>query len=751
MTSAAAENKCPECDTSNPQGRRYCAACGLELTDHCPECGLVTSILDSHCSHCDKNLDEHFARLESQIAAVAQAIEAELHEFRFEAALAMVAANEKKKHPRLRKAMAKLSLLAEQIPLRREQTIANIKTWNAQAKVLAEAGQEELAMAELRKIPANLMPGTASDLLSRLSERLSLQDRLRQEIQSQIESGTLDGVLPKIASYLEMESADSRFKNLGIKLAGRIFKTAHARFDAADYREAYRLSCQLVPPFVTKKCISLKNESRARLAMETAIAKIDRCDLLQSDLIRRMTKEAPDHPRLQTWKQQRDSAKPMLPPDARLRPVDQRDEEVQGIGGLIPWAWSHSHLISHGSVTGHNPAVPGAAPSAADAVDDRTKNEHRPVTYQPAAVGLALQALRDVTVAHDFSSAKKSLFRFTLSGKKRPLSAWGIHVAGQGITAVNLHRKTEDDKLSIERSYYLPLSRDQVANENFSQTLSVATQTLFKAIQDHPGSMVVGIPHRFLIPRFFNIPKTEEKKINSIVAEELERQCPIRLDNTLMRWHYFDALTLQGMQAVMATIAKQANVSEIEEVFSAAHLPIAGMQTGPQAIYNWVMAEFFLQDNFLVPTDGGLGVLEIGRHHSLYLAASKQRFWWKPIPVGSHDLTIALARELGVSWEQAELAVRRPATVKRFERFWDLLQSFQANLCTQVEMAIEGSSAFMSGISIKHMVCCGDGIKTVGTLESLRYGARWLSADIGGPPVFSNGPQAPHPTSIAPG
>jgi hypothetical protein len=48
--------KCPKCQTKNPEGKKFCPACGAKLVPACPQCGAELSPGDSFCGECGGEL-----------------------------------------------------------------------------------------------------------------------------------------------------------------------------------------------------------------------------------------------------------------------------------------------------------------------------------------------------------------------------------------------------------------------------------------------------------------------------------------------------------------------------------------------------------------------------------------------------------------------------------------------------------------------------------------------------------------------
>lgn len=48
--------KCPQCQSDNPEGKKFCRKCGAKLSLTCPECGAEVLSGDLFCGECGEPL-----------------------------------------------------------------------------------------------------------------------------------------------------------------------------------------------------------------------------------------------------------------------------------------------------------------------------------------------------------------------------------------------------------------------------------------------------------------------------------------------------------------------------------------------------------------------------------------------------------------------------------------------------------------------------------------------------------------------
>ena len=47
---------CPNCKTSNPEGTRFCMACGAPMSSKCPKCGADVPAGGKFCLECGEKI-----------------------------------------------------------------------------------------------------------------------------------------------------------------------------------------------------------------------------------------------------------------------------------------------------------------------------------------------------------------------------------------------------------------------------------------------------------------------------------------------------------------------------------------------------------------------------------------------------------------------------------------------------------------------------------------------------------------------
>jgi|GEM_PF-1963414 len=714
-------NACPDCQRKNLEGRRFCSRCGLELADQCPSCRHDLFISDPFCGECGTNLVKHYQEIETTISSRLEEMKIAASEHNYDKALSLAASTLRQKHPRLRKMIAKVDQTSQEIKSHRDKTLVKVQALLESAKTYLRSRQQQGAIEELEKIPSNVMPDEGRDFLNELRNRAATYSRLKDSIDVSVTAGKLDGLLPQISQLLDNQPTETKYKQLGVKVAAELLKMVNSRLIDCKYASAIRLANQFVAPFNSSVLKTAKNSALTGLSLEIALVTMDRVDRQFGLLVRRMEREFPKHPGLTKWKDEVAKAKTEAGKEPRIEEQRRRKDSIVGVGQKQPWLWHSSGLMS----------VPENSATRGKIATDR----NLPITHSVAALGLALQGLQEVPIEQNFAEAKKGMFSFSFGGKKKSKTAWGVQIENKGLHAVRLiHDESSAGGYTVDHVGDYPFDLLIEDSPSFRQSLQVAVSKWAISLAEKPGSIIVGLPPQNLLPRFFTVPSADEKKLEPLVKMEMERHCPFKADTVVSRWKCFNDLNLQGLQPVLGTMVKKTDLSEITSIFASLKIEISAIQSAPQGLFNWCYEEWLSKESPLTKDQSGIGVLDIGRYGTTYLAAWNKRFWWRYFPLGSQQLISNMAKGLGLTLQAAEEALAKPAAIKRFDRFWEILHQYQEQMTAEVQRSIEQSEFFMAGIGIKNMVCCGVGSEILGTIESLRYGSETLALSEQGIP-----------------
>jgi type IV pilus assembly protein PilM len=146
----------------------------------------------------------------------------------------------------------------------------------------------------------------------------------------------------------------------------------------------------------------------------------------------------------------------------------------------------------------------------------------------------------------------------------------------------------------------------------------------------------------------------EAERLRQIIDYEAKQEIPFPLERVC--WDH--QLVVRGDEdlEVVFAVAKQEIVAELMEALRMVGLRVSRIECAPTALYNLARANGF-------GTQRCEMLIEFGSRTTIVLILLGNRFFLRSIAMGGESLTQALAREFGISRDEAELLKRRHAFV----------------------------------------------------------------------------------------
>ena len=218
-------------------------------------------------------------------------------------------------------------------------------------------------------------------------------------------------------------------------------------------------------------------------------------------------------------------------------------------------------------------------------------------------------------------------------------------------------------EFAIERGSAPRLSRYGISHldidpENDTHTSALLVSALRDLMREQgikPAPLYFSISGQTVFPRFVTLPPVSKDKIYQIVRYEAEQNVPFPIDEVV--WDY---QLLPGKSAtetnVMLIAVKTENVIRLTDCVQAAHLEPHVVDAAPLSLYNTVRYNY--------PDEQGCTlVLDIGARSSNLIFVEQDRIFSRSVPVAGNSITQEMARQFGISFEEAEEAKKAQAEV----------------------------------------------------------------------------------------
>ncbi len=202
------------------------------------------------------------------------------------------------------------------------------------------------------------------------------------------------------------------------------------------------------------------------------------------------------------------------------------------------------------------------------------------------------------------------------------------------------------------------ISHLEIDPENDTHASALLVASLRELMREHnikPAPLYFSISGQTVFPRFVSLPPVSSDKIYQIVRYEAEQNVPFPIDEVV--WDY--QLLPGGAESennVMLVAVKTENVTRLTDCVQAAHLEPQVVDAAPLALYNTVRHNY--RDE-----SGCTLVLDIGARSSNLIFVEEDRIFSRSVPVAGNAITQEMAKQFGISFEEAEEAKKAHAEV----------------------------------------------------------------------------------------
>lgn len=170
-----------------------------------------------------------------------------------------------------------------------------------------------------------------------------------------------------------------------------------------------------------------------------------------------------------------------------------------------------------------------------------------------------------------------------------------------------------------------------------------------------PAPLLMSLSGQSVFPRYVRLPAVAKDKIEQMVRYEAEQNVPFPINEVV--WDYqLVGEAESGEQNAMIVAVKTENVVQLTDCAEAAGLEPEIVDVAPLALYNCVRHNY-------ADADGCTMVLDIGARSTNLVFIEDGRVFSRSIPVAGNAITNELAKNLNLSFKEAELVKRQHAVV----------------------------------------------------------------------------------------
>jgi type IV pilus assembly protein PilM len=347
--------------------------------------------------------------------------------------------------------------------------------------------------------------------------------------------------------------------------------------------------------------------------------------------------------------------------------------------------------------------------------------ENAPRLY--VACGVALQGLQKSVVATNlYPKPKNRLGRLGALLKSTPNaeSAWGIDLSDSGLKAVRLVHRAQDDAVAVavEAFDVVDHATPLPALINEAQRRDVVADTLKRFLERNPIKkevVCISFPGAQALGRFLSVPPTEGKQTDELMHYEARQQIPIPLEQLKWDYHIWQPPVPESElpRDAMLVATKQYHISQRLQPFEDAGVRPDILQCDCIALYNFYRYAFAAETPNRNDNTWSI-LLDVGAEGTNVVACGGNGLWYRSLPRGGNDLSLALVRRAKLNFAQAEQLKRHPEQARRFSDLHEAWRPTFDQLLRDVRDSIEAFGKRHRRTRIDRIWLCGGGIRTHG-------------------------------------
>lgn len=313
-----------------------------------------------------------------------------------------------------------------------------------------------------------------------------------------------------------------------------------------------------------------------------------------------------------------------------------------------------------------------------------------------------------------------------------------------GSTAVRVAEVAPGDVPVVVRAAQVPLAPGAVEAGEVRQPelVTEALRQLWSQSGVKSKQVYLGVGNQRVVVREVALPWLPEKELRDSLAFQVQEFIPMAADEAVLDFDPLGEMDQGGrrMQRILLVAAHKAMVNALVEAVLGAKLEPMGIDLTPFAVVRAVGSG---DEGLDLETQGDEAVIDVGAHVTSICVHDRgvTRFV-RILPSGGRDVTLAIARGLGVDEAVAETLKRgepveapvddegRPVVLPAHEEIRRLALSRAGSFVDEIRSSLEFYAAQVPGARIARVVVTGGGSRLDGFLQLLQERIP-VSVDLG--------------------
>ena len=292
-----------------------------------------------------------------------------------------------------------------------------------------------------------------------------------------------------------------------------------------------------------------------------------------------------------------------------------------------------------------------------------------------------------------------------------------------GATAVRAAEVSVNGSAALVRAAQVPLEPKAVENGEIRNPEAVAdaVRELWHAGKFKSRQVHMGVANQRVVVREVALPWLPSKELQESIAYQVQEYIPIPVDDAVLDYDPLDEFDHEGrrMLRILLVAAQKAMVNSLVETALAAKLEPVGVDLVPFALLRSVGD---LADGRVLEDAGEEAVVDVGADvTSICVHDRGMPRFVRILPSGGNDITLAVARALGVSEDEAD-RMKRGETVEGAPNPEDaqrVATGRTTSFVDEIRSSLEFYAAQSPGSRVTRLTVTGGGSKLQGFMELL--------------------------------
>ena len=297
----------------------------------------------------------------------------------------------------------------------------------------------------------------------------------------------------------------------------------------------------------------------------------------------------------------------------------------------------------------------------------------------------------------------------------------GLDIGSTGVRAAEV---APGSPSTLIRAAQVPLPPGAVDNGEVrdADVVAEALRTLWSRGGFKSRRVQLGVGNQRVVVREVGIPWLPEKELRSSLGMQVQEFIPMSVDDAVLDYDNVGEFEAEGrrMLRLLLVAAQKAMVQPLIEAVDMAKLDPVGLDLTPFALVRSVGSP---EGGMDLEAPGDEAIVDVGAHITSICVHDQQttRFV-RILPTGGRDVTLSIARGLGVEEDVAE-ELKRGETVEGGPEASAAAEHIQARVRSfvdEVRSSLEFYTAQVAGARIGKILVSGGGSKLEGFLDLMQ-------------------------------